>query len=133
MTVSSFTGVSLIPPSVLICLRRESHTARQIVAAEVFCVNVLSAEQRHLAEQFARGPMPERFVGISWTSGPSGVPVLDGTSAHLICTPRGAVIEGDHIVLFGQVLDGACDDKSPLVHWASGYRTLATVTAQQPS
>ncbi len=134
ITVSSFTGVSLNPPSILICLRSESHSARQIVRADVFCVNVLSEAQRHFAEQFARGALEKRFAGILWSGGPSGVPVLAGTSAHLICKPEEAVTEGDHVVLFGRVLEGGCCEGTfPLVHWASGYRSLADLAERQPA
>ncbi len=126
MTVSAFTGVSLEPPTVLICLRRDSATTAMLLAGDHFAVNVLSAHQQEISQRFAtRGP-ENRFDGIDWQEGPNGVPLLPGTIGHFVCRRRSTVADGDHYVVFGEVVGGLYEpEEYPLVYWAGAYRGLA--------
>ncbi|MDP9017092.1 MAG: flavin reductase family protein, partial [Candidatus Eremiobacteraeota bacterium] len=53
VTVSAFASVSIDPPSVLICVNREARSYLFISTSKIFCVNILSAQQQHLAERFS--------------------------------------------------------------------------------
>jgi len=66
MTVSSFTGVSLHPPQILICVNQRANTHTAIVASGYFAVNLLGAHQEEWGMRFA-GLQPvdgDRFKGI---------------------------------------------------------------------
>jgi flavin reductase (DIM6/NTAB) family NADH-FMN oxidoreductase RutF len=126
VTVSTFTGVSLNPPSVLVCLCDSARTTAMVLQASWFAINFLTETQSHISQRFARCDWRARFCGVSWLKGPFDVPLLCGTAGHFICERRDAIREGDHYVVFGRVLEGACDENShPLVYWASGYGSLA--------
>jgi flavin reductase (DIM6/NTAB) family NADH-FMN oxidoreductase RutF len=103
LTVNSFSALSLEPPLVLWCLRRESASYRAFAAAGHFAVNVLAADQRDLAIRFAgRG---ERFQGTPVRPGRYGLPLLSGTVAVLVCRRERLIPAGDHAILVGAVLD----------------------------
>src|SRR5690349_13725737 len=53
-TCQSFASLSLDPPLVSLSPARTSSTWPRIRAAGRFCVNVLSEDQEHYSEQFAR-------------------------------------------------------------------------------
>jgi flavin reductase (DIM6/NTAB) family NADH-FMN oxidoreductase RutF len=125
MTVSAFTGVSLDPPTILICLRQESTTTRMLLEASHFAVNVLGEAQREVSQRFATGDPELRFSGVECEEGPHSVPLLAGTLGHFVCERTNAVVDGDHYVVFGRVLAGGYrEDSFPLVYWASNYRSL---------
>lgn len=114
MTVNSFTSVSLAPPLVLWCLSRTSRCRTAFTVAEHFVVNVLAADQDHLARRFA-GP-GERF-----TEDAGGLPELAGTAATLVCRRDRLVPAGDHVILLGEVLHHRAADRAPLLFLDGAY------------
>lgn len=125
MTVSAFTGVSLDPPTILVCLRLDSSTTRMLLEARHFAVNVLGEAQREISQRFATGDPEHRFAGIECEESRHSVPLLPGTLGHFVCERTNAVVDGDHYVVFGRVLDGGYrEDSYPLVYWASAYQSL---------
>ncbi|MFB7026753.1 MULTISPECIES: flavin reductase family protein [unclassified Streptomyces] len=99
-TATAVLSLSLSPASVLVSLRSESRTLREIRASGAFAVNALAWEQRALAQRFATGDPERRFDGVShsWTD---GVPVLDDCSATVVCRLRDTVEALDHTLLIG--------------------------------
>ncbi|MDQ6825986.1 MAG: flavin reductase family protein, partial [Candidatus Eremiobacteraeota bacterium] len=63
VTVSAFASVSLEPPSVLICINREARSYLFIATSRIFCVNILSKQQRFLAERFSARIRERQFEG----------------------------------------------------------------------
>jgi flavin reductase (DIM6/NTAB) family NADH-FMN oxidoreductase RutF len=124
LTVSSFTSVSLDPPLVLICLGHQVTVIESFRAARHFGINVLSETQRDLSERFARKGR-DRFNGVKWHRGASGVPLLDGVLAAIECRVHQRFTSGDHDIVVGQMLRAHVIEGSPLVHFASRYRRLA--------
>jgi flavin reductase (DIM6/NTAB) family NADH-FMN oxidoreductase RutF len=124
LTVSSFTSVSLDPPLVLICLGHQVAVIETFRAATHFGINVLSEAQRDLSERFARKGH-DRFTGVKWHAGHSGVPLLDGVLAAMECQVHQRFLSGDHDIVVGQMLHAQVTEGSPLVHFASRYRRLA--------
>jgi len=53
ITVSAMCSVSADPPMLLACINRRSPVCSAILSNQVYCVNVLSASQRDLADSFA--------------------------------------------------------------------------------
>lgn len=102
LTANSFNSVSLSPPLVLWSLSKHSSSMPGLLSAKAWAVNILAADQRHLAERFARKGV-DRFDGVAWRTGLSGAPLIDGAVASFECTPRNHHDEGDHIIFVGQV------------------------------
>ena len=129
-TVNAFASVSAQPPTVLICVNRIATAHPLIAASQRFCVNVLSLEQRALAERFAGGEPRSRFEGVTYTIGPSGSPVLDGTVAHVDCAVTEELTASTHTIFLGKVLDAGSRDVAPLGYFDREYRDFG-IAAQE--
>lgn len=120
VTVNSFTSVSLAPPLVLWCLGRCGSTVGAFTTAPGFVINVLAAEQEHVARRFAAPG--DRFAGTSLVHEPaSGMPELAGTTATLICRRTRVLPAGDHLVLFGEIHRHTAHEHRPLLFLDGRY------------
>ncbi|MGR4866985.1 flavin reductase family protein [Caulobacter sp. LARHSG274] len=121
-TVSAFSAVSLEPPLVMVCLKRDSRTLAAVGQAGVFCVNILSAEQGDLAHRFARSGADDRFALTVVEAGLCGAPLLAGCAAAVECELHAVHDGGDHEILVGRVLRVVVDEtKPPLVYVRGGF------------
>ena len=102
LTASSFNSGSLSPPLVLWSLSNEASTMPVFSDNTHYVINVLSARQAHLAEQFARRGA-NRFDGVSYKLSRTGLPVLDDVAAWFECHNRSRYPEGDHVIFVGEV------------------------------
>jgi flavin reductase len=98
ITVNSFTSVSLEPPLVLVSIARTTKSHDEL-AGKPFTVNVLGAEQRALASNFAGKPTGEP----RWIEG-TVAPRLAGVLSYFECTPWAAYDGGDHTLYLGEVV-----------------------------
>lgn len=101
LTVNSFTSVSLEPPIVLVCLRREIATLAAIEECGRFGISVLPASMEGLARRFGtrEGPgNPHSLVDVEyWQEG--DIPGLRGALAWFGCRVDQVVDAGDHVVV----------------------------------
>jgi flavin reductase (DIM6/NTAB) family NADH-FMN oxidoreductase RutF len=102
MTINSHSSVSLDPPLIGWCLRRDAARYSVFAGADCFAVNVLAADQEMLARQFA-GPPASQPARLPWRTGPSGVPLLPGTLGSFVCRRAGQVRGGDHLIIIGRL------------------------------
>ncbi len=102
LTANSFNSVSLEPPLVLWSLSRRAGTMPAFRAGSHYAINILAADQRALAEQFA-AKSADRFAGVNWHRGTAGAPVIDGAVAVFECFNRSRYEEGDHVIFVGEV------------------------------
>lgn len=115
LTANSFNSVSLDPPLVLWSLAKRSSSLAAFENGTHFCINVLTLEQRPLAERFASKAV-DRFEGVDWRDGAGGAPIIDGAAAVFECFHHSHYDAGDHIIFIGQV--ERCDRRlgtAPLV------------------
>lgn len=103
MTANSFSSVSLDPALVLWCPAVNSRRHDAFVAAERFCIHVLSAHQLPLAQHFAREG--SGFDAFEWSVGPLGAPRLSGCLAEFHCHQHATHPAGDHTVVLGSIAD----------------------------
>ncbi len=126
MTVTSFASVSLDPPQILVCLNDSAETGEGIKESGYFAVNILSAEQESISNNFAGGnSMQERFGATPWSKGVTGAPVLDETMATLECKVIQQMRAGTHWIIVGEVQNVICRLGEPLLYYGAGYRQLA--------
>jgi len=119
LTVSSFTSVSLEPPLVLICLGHEVTNIAHFCKATYFGINVLADDQQALSERFAtKGG--DRFDGVKWHPGATGVPLLSGSLAQIECAIHHRAEMGDHDIFVGEMLNAHFAEGAPLLYFASG-------------
>ena len=122
LTVSSFNSVSLNPPLVLWSLSGGSSSREAFERCDRYVVNVLSAHQIALARRFATGRTPDRYNGLTVARAPGGTPMLDGgCAAWFECHNRSRYVEGDHVIMVGEVERCGHSGEPPLVFHAGGF------------
>ena len=132
MTANAFTSVSLDPMLVLVCVDQQARTHAHLHAKKRFGVNVLSEEQRLIAEHYALpdrdSARAEEEAGARFDRTRHGTPVLQGALAYLECRLQTAQDAGDHTIFIAEVeeivLRGGVRGGKPLLFFESGYRAI---------
>ena len=118
--VASFVQqVGFRPPTVCVAMGKERAPLAAMRAKGSFAISVLDRASEKLMGRFFKqhGPGESPFDGLATTAGPSGSPVLPEALAWLDCRLAGEHDAGDHVVVFGEVLDGAlAREGEPSVH-----------------
>jgi flavin reductase (DIM6/NTAB) family NADH-FMN oxidoreductase RutF len=120
MTANAISSVSLRPPLLLVCIDRKTDFHHAISGAPRFALNILAADQEALSRRFA-ADLDDRFAGVAYTLDPTGLPLLDGVAAHVICEVWEARSAGDHTLFIGQVTGGNAFPHPPLLHFRGAY------------
>lgn len=127
ITVNSFTSVSLDPPLILICIKKNGLSHSTLCESKNFMINILSVEQKELSDRFANPAMDSetRFKGLKFRISKNGLPVLAGNLGHLECRVVNQFEGGDHTIFIGQVEKGEFSEgKKPLLFYNSRYSYL---------
>ncbi len=127
VTVNAFASVSLDPPLVLVCIDHRSRTLPLLHARKRFGVNVLTEDQRAIAEYYARAeknPEETRDLGVRFANSEGGAPKLEGCLAYLSCHVVSTQEAGDHTVFIAQVVQAFVREGQPLLFSAGKYGTL---------
>jgi flavin reductase (DIM6/NTAB) family NADH-FMN oxidoreductase RutF len=118
-TANSFSAVSLEPALVLWSPAKASSRHGIFVAAPVFAIHILGADQADIATRFLRGGAG--FDGLDHSFAPEGIPTIPGTLARFDCAQHAAHDGGDHTIILGRVLRAVYHDGKPLVFSQGGY------------
>lgn len=120
-TCQSFSALSLEPPLVLVCVRKESATWPRIRRTGRFAVSVLAADQQAVGDRLAR-PGGNRFTDVAWRPSPGGLPLVEGALAWVECAVRDEIDAGDHLVVTAEVtaLEAGSADE-PLLFYRGRY------------
>jgi len=125
ITASSFNSVSLNPPLVLWSLSNAAKSMPVFSVNSHYVINVLTASQSALADQFSRA-VKDRFDGVAYTLSEKGLPILDGAAAWFECSNRSRYPEGDHVIFVGEVEQCQFKPSAPLIF--HGGQLLASGT-----
>jgi flavin reductase (DIM6/NTAB) family NADH-FMN oxidoreductase RutF len=124
MTANSFTSVSLDPPLLLVCIAKKAGSAPHMQSAERFGVNVLQIGQQPASNRFA-SKVEDRFAGVDWAAGETGVPLLDGSLVSFECERQALYDAGDHFIMIGHVVRAQFEPhRDPLLFFRGKYRRL---------
>lgn len=126
VTVNSFSSVSLEPPLVLWSLALSSSMFVHFERGGHFGVNVLARDQTELSRRFATRGL-DRFAGVSWAPGPTGVPLLANVLATFECAVQDRHPAGDHVIFVGRVLHYREAAGDPLVFHSGAYWQTSTL------
>jgi flavin reductase (DIM6/NTAB) family NADH-FMN oxidoreductase RutF len=102
LTANSFNSVSIAPPLVLWSLSRQAGSLPSFARGSHYAIHILAADQHALALRFASKDV-DRFDGVPFRPGVSGVPLLEGAAATFECFNRSRYDEGDHVIFVGEV------------------------------
>lgn len=127
-TVTSATGLSMDPPTMIVNINKGSSTWPAIQRHGHFCVNILAEGQQAIANRFAgiggvKGAA--RYEGAEWTTLVSGAPVLVNALSAIDCEVEEVIERHSHAIILGRavaVLDG---DGESLVYHNGGYGRVA--------
>lgn len=128
LTATAVTSVSDDPPTLLVCVNRLGHSNPAIRENGVFCVNLLAADQHHVAVWFSgRGgiAIAERFARTPWRPVETGAPAFDAAIVAFDCRVHELRDIGTHTVIFGRIVairEG--EDRPVLLYSHRGYRVL---------
>lgn len=122
LTATAVCSVSVEPPIVLASLASTSATHDALAAGGRFALNFLSTASADLARRFSSSA-PDKFIGVEWTAGVTGCPVLPDALAVCECVLERTVPAGDHTVFFGRVVDVVVEQESddPLIYFRGSY------------
>lgn len=125
MAASAFTGVSLEPPLVSLCVQGSSTTWPKLRALPGLGISVLNEDQGDLCRQLS-AKTGDRFAGVGWTASDGGAVFLPGAAAWLDCAVEREVPAGDHILVLLRIRRFRTDaTAAPLVFHGSRFRKLA--------
>lgn len=127
-TASACCSVTDDPPTLLVCLNRNTQLHTVFQENGVFCVNTLAGDQQWLSEIFAHRagmPMEERFAQPGWGKSASGSPSLRAALASFDCRISEVHEVGTHYVIFGEVQEiRFSTGASALLYLHRSYRQL---------
>jgi flavin reductase (DIM6/NTAB) family NADH-FMN oxidoreductase RutF len=129
LTVNSFSSVSLDPAIVLWSLQKSSPNLPAFDACGHFVINVLSLAQIEHSRRFAK-PIPDKFNGIAYRLGLTGLPVLEGCAATFECQTLQRIDVGDHVLYLGQVEAYSHQEQSALLYVQGKYAQGTSVELQ---
>ena len=127
LTASAFTSVSLSPPLVLVCVDHAATAHPDLRARGWFAVNVLRREQEVLSRRFAASG-GDKFQGVRYREGSSGLPLLEDTLATLECRVVETHEAGDHTIFVGLVEAATVAGGQPLIYFHGGYHSVVADT-----
>jgi flavin reductase len=127
-TASAVCSVTDDPPTLLVCLNRNSDSNAALKTNRVLCVNTLTREHQHLSPIFAgmtEHDYPARFACADWTVLSTGAPVLQGAGVSFDCRIVQVTEVGSHSVFFCEVETIRVGDlHEGLIYFGRGYHPV---------
>lgn len=124
------TSVSMEPPTLLVCLHRETRTYAIVERSRRFCVSLLSADQMDALEIFAgmRSDIGDgdRFEHVDHGMSAHGQPFIEGSIAWIDCEVEAIHPGGEsHAIVVGRVVEVGNErpDTDPMIWYGRGAGT----------
>lgn len=131
LTVTAACSLSLDPSTALVCVNQSAGAHDTIVRTGAFAWNVLSANQKPLAQRFAgmdgsKGDV--RFDDNEWHQLETGAPVLRSALCSFDCRVINSFPVGTHTVFIGAVVAGTHrDELEALVYRQGKFATVHNI------
>jgi flavin reductase len=127
-TASAVCSVTDDPPTLLVCLNRNSDSNAALKENLVICVNTLTAAQAHLSPVFAgmtEHAIDARFDEAAWTTLTTGCPVLEEAVVSFDCRIVQITEVGTHSVFFCEI-DAIANGPvhEGLIYFGRGYHPV---------
>jgi flavin reductase (DIM6/NTAB) family NADH-FMN oxidoreductase RutF len=123
-TVTSATGLSMDPPTMIVNINKSSSTWPAIQRYGHFCVNILADGQQPVANRFAgvggvKGTA--RYDGAEWITLVSGAPVLASALSAIDCEVEEVIERHSHAIILGRAVAVLSGEGEPVVYHNGGY------------
>ena len=104
MTATSVASLSLEPPSMLVCVNKESSIHKIMKQGSSFCINVLNRDQKKIAEICSiKGKEEQRFDLGNWEE-IEGVPFNKDSQSNIFCICEKLINHNTHTLFIGRVV-----------------------------
>ena len=97
---------SFDPPEVTVSLGQMRNARLLIESSRAFIVNILGKESNDLMKHFFKSHEGSIFDGLKTRKGIEEIRILTNAVSYLECRLVDAVVSGDHVVYFGEVVGG---------------------------
>jgi flavin reductase (DIM6/NTAB) family NADH-FMN oxidoreductase RutF len=126
MTATAVTSLSMDPPSLLVCVNRNSSFHSIIEESDTFCVNVLREGQHQISSNFGGAkPADERFSEGDWRE-EQGLLYLADAQAAIFCKKGAVFMHSTHTIVVGEATGLILHDTvAPLLYVDGRYATLS--------
>ncbi len=126
-TATAVTSVTAEPPTLLVCMNRNSYANEPFKQNGVLCVNVLAGHHQQLSGDFANPKLSsdERFASHGWSCLSTPAPALDEALVNFDCRITEMHEVGSHTVFYCTIVDarlGGGDEA--LVYFNRAYHRL---------
>lgn len=118
MTANAFMSISLDPMLVTISIDNKARMLKKIQASGKYAVSFLAENQVDLSMHFAGQKKLDRQIEFEYVS---GLPVIPGALASVICDVEREIEIGDHTLFIGRVKDIKMNDGNPLTFFTGKY------------
>ena len=128
LTATSAVSLSVTPPTMIVCVIRDASALPVIRLHGHFCINVLGAQHRHVADRFAgRGGVKgvERYAEANWSALATGALALEGVLAAIDCQVQEFIERHSHVIVIGAVKALQVRPDRPLLYGQGEYSALA--------
>lgn len=124
-TANSFVSVSLNPPLISFCRKKESGSFEAFNASSHFTINILASDQAEISKHFAQS-MQDKFKDIDYEiSNLTGSPLIKGAVCFIECTKYKQFECGDHVIFVGEVIKTKINqDKNSLIYFSKSYKEI---------
>lgn len=128
MLATAVCSVSASPPTLLVCVNRNTNFYQSVCESGFFCINVMSETQVDLAKKFLAVSGAERFELCNWSTLKTGAPAIVGSSANFDCSVSGSFDKGSHRIFLGEVIAVRnADSDRPLIYHDGQYAGIAEI------
>ena len=128
LAANSYASVSLEPPLVLVCVQKTSSTYASLFGSTHLGINILSRDQVDTVKTFA-SKSADKFAGVDWHAGPSGSPLIEGSSAVLEAQIMERFQAKTHTVFIGRVRHAEVSDVEPMIYRGGRFFDSQDLTA----
>lgn len=133
-TATSVCSLSDRPPSLLVCMNRNSLQNTPLRANAVLCVNILAPEHKDLSAAFAgvgKMDIESRFNLAEWTRLQTGAPALKSAVAAFDCRVEQAIDINTHTIMVCAVVSLKIGEASSnLIYFMREYRDLLPLAVE---
>ncbi|MDZ4394840.1 flavin reductase family protein [Cypionkella sp.] len=130
ITATAVCSVTADPPSLLVCLNRQTGTCAAVAATGRFNVNLLPGDGGPLALHFAGAggaTGADKFTTGDWHDDPHGTPILQDAALTFCCTVSETLQAGSHSIFIGQITSLTHGAGPALIYAQSAFHRLQPI------
>ena len=119
ITVSSVTSISMEPPSLLVCINKDSKIHDELIVGSEFCINLLTKDQQDISNVCSSESMHDkRFDDPNWDL--SLTPYLKNAQANIFCAVDDLISYHTHTIVLAHVTKSESKDKINTLTYVDG-------------